>query len=60
MTSHPKEKRLILIGEKLKGKEDQIKKEFPSISEIVHGKIIRDIRHRSRINRVESLRKCGL
>ena len=60
MTNHPKEKRLILVGEKLKGKEDQIKKEFPSISEIVHGKIIRDIRHRSRINRVESLRKCGL
>ena len=60
VTNHPKEKRLILVGEKLKGKEDQIKKEFPSISEIVHGKIIRDIRHRSRINRVESLRKCGL
>jgi len=51
---------LILIGEKLKGKEDKIKQEFPSISEIIHGKIIRDIRHRSRINRVESLRKCGL
>ena len=60
ITKHPKEDRIILVGEKLKDKEEDIKNTFPLISEIFHGKIIRDIRHRSRINRVESLRKCGL
>ena len=57
---HKTEDRFILIGEKMKGREEEIKKEFPEISDIKHGKIIRDIRHRSRINRVESLRKVGL
>ena len=60
ITKHKNENRLLLVGEKLKGREEEIKKNFPEISEIKHGKIIRDIRHRSRINRPESLRKVGL
>lgn len=44
-----------LIGEDLKEKEKEIRNIFPQINKIYKSKIIRDHRHRARINRMKSL-----
>jgi olefin beta-lactone synthetase len=46
---------LLLIGEGLKSKSHEIHQEFPQISKIIESKIVRDHRHRARINRHKSL-----
>lgn len=49
---------LLLIGEDLKGAALELRKDFPQIKKIIHRKIVRDKRHRSRIDRKQSLPKA--
>jgi 4-hydroxybenzoate polyprenyltransferase len=49
------EQKIVLIGDKLELLSDSIKKQFPQIHRIASTKIIRDHRHRSRIDRIKSL-----
>lgn len=49
--------KLLLIGEKLKIKKTELKKEFPQLEKIIESQIYRDKRHRSRIDRKRSLTK---
>lgn len=49
--------RLLLIGERIKTKETELKKIFPQIDKVIESKIYRDKRHRSRIDRKRSLIK---
>ncbi|WP_413943273.1 AMP-binding protein [Bdellovibrio sp. HCB-162] len=51
---------LCLVGENLSGKELEIRKTFPVIQAVHEAKIIRDRRHRARIDRLQSLKKAGL
>lgn len=50
-------KKIYLIGENLKKNKAQILVKFPQIDQIIESKIIRDKRHRSRIDRQRSLPK---
>lgn len=52
-----REGKLFLFGEGVKEKEKQILKLFPEIHATIEGKILRDRRHRARMNRKESLQK---
>lgn len=49
------ESKIFLIGENLKKRRKDIKEKFPEISAIYENNIIRDKRHRSRIDRKKSL-----
>jgi 4-hydroxybenzoate polyprenyltransferase len=49
--------KLILVGEDIHTRSDELKSRFPQIDIFLETKIIRDRRHRSRIDRVESLPK---
>lgn len=49
--------KLILLGEGLKEHTEMIKKSYPQINQVIETKIIRDKRHRSRINRKDSIPK---
>jgi acyl-CoA synthetase (AMP-forming)/AMP-acid ligase II len=49
------EGRRILHGEKLKSRTDELKSRFPEIDAVIETTIIRDRRHRSRIDRIRSL-----
>ena len=51
------EGRLVLLGEKLDGKRAEIKANFPEIESIFQLEIVRDRRHRARIDRAKSLKK---
>lgn len=51
---------LFLIGEKLKSNQTFLKQKFPQINKIIEAKIIKDIRHRSRIDRKAVLAKLKL
>lgn len=46
---------LILVGERIKVRQDEIQKNFPEIKRIIESKIVRDHRHRARIDRTKSL-----
>ena len=46
---------LILIGENIKSNSHYLQKDFPEIQKIIERKIVRDKRHRSRIDRKKSL-----
>lgn len=46
---------LILVGEGIKVRQDEIQKNFPEIKRIIESKIVRDHRHRARIDRTKSL-----
>ena len=48
---------LVLIGEDIEGKKDELNALFPQISLFIESKIARDRRHRSRIDRQKSLPK---
>jgi acyl-coenzyme A synthetase/AMP-(fatty) acid ligase len=50
----PINNKLTLLGENVSQKSDLIKKNFPKIENIIERKIIRDVRHRARIDRVKS------
>ncbi|WP_374075055.1 AMP-binding protein [Bdellovibrio bacteriovorus] len=54
------EKGLCLVGENIAAKENEIKKLFPVIVAVHEAPIIRDRRHRARIDRLQSLKKAGL
>lgn len=46
---------LFLVGEDLKQRRSELKRQFPQLTKIIETKIIRDHRHRARINRIKSL-----
>lgn len=48
-------KELTLVGENLNCRKQDIKKEFPEIHTVIESKIVRDHRHRARIDRKKSL-----
>ena len=45
---------LVLLGENLKDKASTLQKTFPEISKVAETKIIKDKRHRARIDRLAS------
>lgn len=47
--------KLILIGENIKSHQTKIRQDFPQITDLIERKIVRDQRHRSRIDRKKSL-----
>ncbi len=49
-----------LIGEKINHNTLRIRKKFPQIDAVINAKIIRDDRHRSRINRAKSIQGIKL
>lgn len=51
---------LSLVGEGLAHRRQDILRKFPEISRVIEAKIIRDSRHRARIDRPSTLRKAGL
>lgn len=55
-----KDDHLHLIGEELKGRSSEIVRQFPEVKSIHEAKIIRDIRHRARIDRKASSKKINL
>lgn len=55
-----KDERLFLIGENLKGQEREIRSHFSEITSVLESKIIRDIRHRARIDRTASAKKINI
>lgn len=52
-----RENKIYLVGEELLSREKEIHAQFPEISEIREGKIVRDIRHRARLDRKASVKK---
>ncbi|MFA6238456.1 MAG: AMP-binding protein [Bacteriovorax sp.] len=52
--------KMLLIGEKLKSRQAILKQKFPVIDRIIEAKIIKDIRHRARIDRKAVLAKLKL
>ena len=48
---------LVLVGEGIAGKQQNILREFPQLIHLIEAPIIRDIRHRARIDRHKTLRK---
>lgn len=52
--------RMILIGENLKSRQAVLKQKFPQIDRIIETKILKDIRHRARIDRKAILAKIKL
>lgn len=52
--------RMILIGEGLNSAQASLKQNFPQIDRIIEAKILKDIRHRSRIDRKAILAKLKL
>jgi acyl-coenzyme A synthetase/AMP-(fatty) acid ligase len=57
---HREGERLLLIGEKVKGKKAELKTAFPLVSECHEVQIKKDIRHRARIDRKASTKKIKL
>lgn len=47
----------VLFGQKLKKKEKDLKEKFPMIDHVIERKIFRDVRHKARIDRVQSFEK---
>lgn len=52
--------RIFLIGEKLKSRQAVLKHRFPEVTRVIEAKILRDVRHRSRIDRKAILAKLKL
>lgn len=50
----------MLVGERIKAFENNIRSRFPKIKKIVELKMIRDRRHRARIDRIKTLKSGGL
>ena len=49
---------LVLFGQKIRLRQSEIMRAFPRINDCVEGRIVRDHRHRARIDRKKSLEKA--